>query len=420
MLNEGQPSEENESVAMENTGSENKNDPTEASKKHAPGSMLPVVRDVTRARALDLKSLFSKYLRRHLPETEGNKATMPVPPRITGSYAKLLPILRLVPWFLGAVFILSFFWDFPGGEITLFGNILPVEGLLGIVSVSGMIGFLTNWLAITMLFNPRKRRPLLGHGLIPAQRDRVIYRMATTISEELINADIIKQKIEESGIIPKYREMAISVTKSVLDDPEFRDELKGIVSSYVQQVVGSEDMRDKIVDYVVLKVEDYLGSGIGGLALKAYRMLNEDDFQRRIEEAVTRLPSAIDEVIGRTENILDIIPDKIEERSQDIEDAASRMITSFVENLDIYEMIAGNMQRYDEKRLEDMLKRATNEQLNYIKYLGGVLGCIGGLVIWQPIPSLIVLGVIGSVIYGMDVVLFRIKSASESVAAEDL
>ena len=420
MLNEGQPSEENESVAMENTGSENKNDPTEASKKHAPGSMLPVVRDVTRARALDLKSLFSKYLRRHLPETEGNKATMPVPPRITGSYAKLLPILRLVPWFLGAVFILSFFWDFPGGEITLFGNILPVEGLLGIVSVSGMIGFLTNWLAITMLFNPRKRRPLLGHGLIPAQRDRVIYRMATTISEELINADIIKQKIEESGIIPKYREMAISVTKSVLDDPEFRDELKGIVSSYVQQVVGSEDMRDKIVDYVVLKVEDYLGSGIGGLALKAYRMLNEEDFQRRIEEAVTRLPSAIDEVIGRTENILDIIPDKIEERSQDIEDAASRMITSFVENLDIYEMIAGNMQRYDEKRLEDMLKRATNEQLNYIKYLGGVLGCIGGLVIWQPIPSLIVLGVIGSVIYGMDVVLFRIKNASESVAAEDL
>jgi len=415
MLNEGQPSEENEPVAMENTGAENKNDSTEASKKDAPGSMLPVVRDVTRARALDLKSLFSKYLRRHLPEGESSKATMPVPPRITGSYAQLLPILRLVPWFLGAVFILSFFWDFPGGEFTLFGNTLPVEGLLGIVSVSGMIGFLTNWLAITMLFNPRKRRPLLGHGLIPAQKDRVIYRMATTISEELINADIIKQKIEESGIIPKYREMAISVTKSVLDDPEFRDELKGIVSSYVQQVVGSEDMRDKIVDYVVLKVEDYLGSGIGGLALKAYRMLNEDDFQRRIEEAVTRLPSAIDEVIGRTENILDIIPEKIEERSQDIEDAASRMITSFVENLDIYEMIAGNMQRYDEKRLEDMLKRATNEQLNYIKYLGGVLGCIGGLVIWQPIPSLIVLGIIGSVIYGMDVVLFRIKNANESV-----
>ena len=263
-----------------------------------------------------------------------------------------------------------------------------------------------------MLFNPRQRRPLLGHGLIPAQRDRVIYRLATTISEELINADIIKQKIDESGIIPKYREMAVGITRSVLDDPEFRAELKGIISGYTQQVVGSEDMRDKIVEFVVEKVEEYMGSGLGGFALKAYRMLNEEDFQRRIEEAVTKLPAAIDDVLNETENLLDIVPEKIEERSQDIEDAASRMITSFVENLNIYDMIASNMQRYDEKRLEDMLKKATNEQLNYIKYLGGVLGCIGGLVIWQPIPSLVVLGVIGLLIYGLDSLLFSMKKAS--------
>ena len=406
MLNEELAPEEQGPLAKEK---ENKKNPADVS---TPGSMLPVVRDVTRARALDLKALFSKYLRRHLPESETSKSELPVPPKITGSYAKLLPVLRLVPWLLGSVFILSFFWDFPGGVITVLGSTISVEGLLGIISVSGMIGFLTNWLAITMLFNPRKRRPLLGHGLIPAQRDRVIYRLATTISEELINADIIKQKIDESGIIPKYREMAISVTRSVLDDPEFRAELKGIVSSYMEQVIGSEEMRDKIVEYVVAKVEDYMGSGLGGMALRAYRMLNEEDFQRRIEEAVSKLPSAIDDVIGRTENILDVIPEKIEERSQDIEDAASRMITSFVENLDIYEMIAGNMQRYDEKRLEDMLKRATNEQLNYIKYLGGVLGCIGGLVIWQPIPSLVVLAVVGCVIYALDISLLKLRKAA--------
>ncbi len=85
------------------------------------------------------------------------------------------------------------------------------------------------------------------------------------------------------------------------------------------------------------------------------------------------------------------------------------MIIAFVENLDLYGMIAGNMQQYDEKKLEDLLKRATNEQLNYIKYLGGVLGCIGGLVIWQPVPSLIALGVIGMLIYGIDELLFRAR-----------
>ncbi len=375
-----------------------------------PSSMLPIVRDMTRARAIDLRTLFSKYLKRYLPTTDSTRSTPPKPPRIIGSYAKLLPVLRLVPWLLLTLFIVSTVWDFPGRQVVLLGRTLPIEGLLGIISVSGLIGFLTNWLAITMLFNPRVRRPLLGHGLIPAQRERVIYRLATTISDELINADIIKQKIDESGVIPKYREMAVSVTRNVVDDPEFRNELKIIVSSYIEQVIGSKEVRNRLVEYFTEKIEAYVGSGLGGIALRAYRMLNEDDFQRRIEEAVGKLPSAIDDALNETDHLLDILPEKIEARSQDIEDAASRMITSFVENLDIYGMIAGNMQRYDEKRLEDMLKRATNEQLNYIKYLGGVLGCIGGLVIWQPIPSLITLGLIVGSIFGVDALLFNLRS----------
>ena len=39
------------------------------------------------------------------------------------------------------------------------GGVLPLEGLLRIISVSGLIGFVTNWVAITMLFNPRQDRP---------------------------------------------------------------------------------------------------------------------------------------------------------------------------------------------------------------------------------------------------------------------
>lgn len=368
---------------------------------------LPMVRDVTRARARDLRSLFSKYIRRHLPEEDKEKNTLPEPPRMVGSYAKLLPILQFVPWILGAIFVFSAFWDFPTQQVSVFGHVFALEGLLRIVSVSGLIGFLTNWLAITMLFNPRQRRPLLGQGLIPAQRDRVIYRMASTISEELINVDIIKQKIEESNIIPKYREMAMSITRGVIDDPEFRNELKVLVSSYMEQVIGSEEVRARLIEFVIQKIEEYAGQGIGGIALKTYRMLNEEDFQRRIEGAVEKLPDTIDGFLDEMDHILDGVPEKIEARSKDIEEAASRMIISFVENLDLYGMIASNMQQYDERKLEELLKRATNEQLNYIKYLGGVLGCIGGLVIWQPMPSLLTLGTIGVLIFGIDELLYR-------------
>lgn len=389
----------------------------EETQDEAKAETLPAVRDVTRDRANDLKNLFSKYIRRHLPSSNREDSAFPEPPRMVGSYAKLLPLMRLIPWILMGFFTLSAFWDFEGVTLSLFGYSLLLEGLIRIISVSGLIGFLTNWLAITMLFNPRERRPLFGQGLIPEQRERVIYRMASTISEELINADIIKQKIEESGIIPRYREMAMSVTKSVIDDEGFRDELKGIISNYVDQVIGSEDVRSRLVEFIVGKVEEYAGEGIGGFALKTYRMINENDFQRRIEEAVEQLPSSVDSFLDEMDHLLDTVPEKIEARSQDIEDAASTMITTFVDNIDLYGMIESNMQRYDDRKLEELLKRATNEQLNYIKYLGGILGCIGGLVIWQPVLSLVSLSVLGIVLYSIDEFLYRkravIKTTTE-------
>ncbi|MEX2573384.1 MAG: DUF445 family protein, partial [Balneolaceae bacterium] len=95
-------------------------------------------------------------------------------------------ILSLIPWFLAGLFILSFFWDFHHLNLVLFGFSYSLEGLIRFVSVSGLIGFLTNWLAITMLFRPAKKRPILGHGLIPAHKERIANRLAAAVSEDLI------------------------------------------------------------------------------------------------------------------------------------------------------------------------------------------------------------------------------------------
>jgi len=65
---------------------------------------------------------------------------------------------------------------------------------------------------------------------------------------------------------------------------------------------------------------------------------------------------------------------------------------------------------YDERQLEDLLKRTTNEQLNYIKYLGGVLGLLGGLVIWEPVAALTLFGAVGLTIWGLDELLLRLQA----------
>ena len=65
------------------------------------------------------------------------------------------------------------------------------------LSVSGLIGPLSDWLAVAMLFQPRYRRPIFGQGLIWGQRERVIALLAQAISElfDQLN-QLIHQQIE--------------------------------------------------------------------------------------------------------------------------------------------------------------------------------------------------------------------------------
>ncbi len=365
---------------------------------------------VTRRRAHDLGLLVARYVRRHLPaRPPAAPAPVPEPPRLKGRLGQVLPVLRTIPWLLGVLFLVSFAWDFPGLSVTLFGRDLALGGLLRILAVSGLIGFATNWLAITMLFQPREKRPIVPQGLIPAQRERVIFRLAQAISQELINEDIIKAKIEESGAIRRYREQAVGVLKSVVEDEGFRDELKDLTAVYVESVLGSEAMRAQLTQIVMEKIEDFAGQGVRGFALKAYRSLNEEAFQRSIERAVQGIPGALDPVLDRLDGALDRVPALVEARSEEIETFATKTVLGFVERLDIYSMIIENARGFDEAQLENLLKKTSNEQLNYIKYLGGILGVVGGFVIWEPVLALAVLTAFSLGLWGLDEALYRLR-----------
>ena len=370
---------------------------------------LPEARQITRARARDLGTLILKYGRRHLPaDAQPQDAQQSQPVRPDTGHGRLVYVLQIVPVLLLALFATSFFWDFEGLTIDLLGKVYALEGVLRIVSVSGMIGFLTNWIAITMLFKPRERRPLLGQGLIPAQRERVIYRLAQAVTEELINEEIIKQKIQESGVIAKYRQAAISTVRGIVEDPEFREDVKGLLIDYTTRVLNSKEVRERLAQITAERLESYAGTGIGGLALRMYRYFREEDFQNRLDQAIKELPAALDKVLDQTDDLLDRIPAKLEDRADELEKWATSAVLGFVERMNVHEMILENMQRYDEGQLETLIKNSSNEQLNYIKYLGGVLGLFGGFVIWQPLPALVAFGCIGALVLGLDVLLAQL------------
>ena len=345
---------------------------------------------------------------RNLPSGDDGEAAVDEPPRRVGSYGAWLPVLRALPWVLAALFAVSFAWDFPGRQLSFFGHTMQVEGLLRIVTVSGLIGFGTNWLAITMLFRPREPRPLVGQGLVPEQRERVAWRLAQAVSDELINEAIIVEKIHESGLAARYRDVLLSIAEDVTTDDTFRRETKRLLRRTLQDALSDDDVQDRIVSFTAEQLETN-ARGLPGLALSTYRTFSEDRFQEQLREAVERLPESIAPLVDEADAFLDSVPERLRERSDEIEDLITQLVVRFVRTIDIERIVLDNIRAYDERQLESLLKRTTNEQLTYIKYLGAALGVIGGLVIWQPAASLLLLTGLGVLLYAADEILFRMR-----------
>jgi uncharacterized membrane protein YheB (UPF0754 family) len=295
----------------------------------------------------------------------------------------------------------------------IFDHTFNFEGILRIISISGLIGFLTNWIAITMLFRPTHRRPVLGQGLIPAQKDRIAYRLARAVSEDLINPEIIKQKIHESQAIAKYREKATVYIKKIIDDPEFRFNLKQIVVGYVDEMIADPEVRSNIAKKLIEQIDEAVDEkSFEKVALKAYSFFKGQEMQDLVESALLKLPTGIENSLNKMDTFLDELPEKLDENGSVIEELVTRMLYKLINQLDVQALVEDNLRQYDEKKLETLIKNASNDQLQYIQYLGAVLGTFGGLIIWEPIASLLVISVIIGITLLLDVILIKIKSSN--------
>ena len=370
-------------------------------------SALKAAKEHTQAYAKSLWNIINRY--RKEPAARDSTAKDHDLQRFSYDSSLLLRLLSVIPYLLVALFALSFFWDFDGLSYTLFNHSFYFEGLLRILSVSGLIGFLTNWIAITMLFKPAHKRPLLGHGLIPAQKDRIAYRLAQAVSEDLINPEIIKRKIHESDIISRYRKRSTAYIRTIIDNPAFRSDLKILLANYIKDMIANPEIRTALAEKILVQIEESVReTSLERAALRAYTFIKGQKMQQMVEDALIKIPDSIETGLDRFDTFLDDLPDRLEANSEKIEEIVTSLLYKLINQLDVHALVEDNLREYDEQRISDIIKKATNEQLRYIQYLGGILGVIGGLVIWEPVFSVITLSVVAASIFLLDSLMLKI------------
>jgi len=118
--------------------------------------------------------------------------------------------------------------------------------------IGAVIGWFTNWLAIRMLFRPRKPVKILGwtlQGVIPRRHNQLAVRIAETVEDRLLTQEDLEKAM--SGV--QWHEEVNRVIKKVLHDrgpggiiekiPGLSQAWKRVVLPSLQEVLGKEIVR---------------------------------------------------------------------------------------------------------------------------------------------------------------------------------
>lgn len=156
--------------------------------------------------------------------------------------------------------------------------------------IGAFIGWITNFLAIKMLFHPRKPIDLKFytlHGVFPKNKKRIATKLGDVVQKDLISFDDIKDKLQEPTAMANFKnEISVHVERIIREKVEnmpiakaFISEkfiqnlhqmavdeielaLPGVIGNYIDKIKEKVDVKqmvfDKVSNFSDQKLEDLL------------------------------------------------------------------------------------------------------------------------------------------------------------------
>jgi uncharacterized membrane protein YheB (UPF0754 family) len=181
--------------------------------------------------------------------------------------------------------------------------------------VGALIGWLTNFLAIKMLFRPRQPKLIFGfplQGVIPRRQRDLALKIGEVVEEELLKSEDILNAI---------------------DTEELRGHLATVIGTRLDRFLREKLFRGEFLYEKVLS-----------------------------REAVQRVKRAL------ITELVSLFPLEVE-----------AAIKQLVEKVDIRKIVADRVEQFDFDRLENIVYRVARTELFWVEVSGGFLGFIIGL-----------------------------------------
>jgi uncharacterized membrane protein YheB (UPF0754 family) len=188
--------------------------------------------------------------------------------------------------------------------------------ILTLPFISGFIGWLTNWVAIKMLFHPRDPKRILGmtfQGIFPKRQAAFAEKLGNLVSTELISFEDIKNKLTQPKILG-----------------EVENHLDVLLDQYLKVKLKEQ------MPVLSMFISDDTISGLK-TSIKT--------------EFVNNLPSIVEKLAAGVEA-----------------------------DLDINKIVRDKVSAFSSDKLEDILNAIMSKEFRFVEIIGAVLGFLIGLV----------------------------------------
>ena len=182
--------------------------------------------------------------------------------------------------------------------------------------LSAFIGWITNFLAIKMLFNPKEVKNILGlkvQGIFPKRQKAFAEKLGALVANELLSLDDIQQKI------------------------------------------GSESNQALMMETVSSKVDNFLSVRLKEEMPMAAMLIGKETKAKLKTTLLTEFKESIPEILQK-------VNDNIQQ------------------DLDVEKLVVEKVSNFSSDKLESILYDIMKKEFRFIEVLGAVLGFIIGLV----------------------------------------